>query len=316
MPAHHAIRSSFGTATAFGFIALAACSDGATGPVSDDPQLRVRPFIYGGVMVNPEPSGGTPLRERLTICKRGSTATIFVSETQQQFGTTTGTFALADRNTTANACLVVADWEGAPGSPFNATALSAEETVVPAGFQLDSIEVLNQQFGSHGGPAIGAPNRTVITGSNIWNAPGTVTTGFGITVTFFNSLIPTQVRGCTYTQGYYKNHEETVVALLGPGGTLFIGGRGNLTAAQLDVIYHTPPRGNAQIILEHQLITAKLNVIGGASAPTEITNAIAEADLLLAGGVSASERDRAIELGEILDDYNNGKAAGGPSHCS
>ena len=317
MPTHYMTRSFIGSAIALGSIALAACSDRTTGPLSGDAELLVRPYLQGGVTINPVPTDGIPLRERFTICKRGSTASIFVSETQPAFGTTSGTFALADRNTGASACLVVADFEGAPGDPKNATALSAQETVIPAGFQLDSIVVLTQRFAPNGGPALGAPARTVVTGSSTWTAPETIATATGITATFYNSLAPGQIRGCTFTQGYYKNHEETVEALLGPGGTLFIGGRGNLTAAQLDVIYHTPPKGgNAQIILEHQLITAKLNIIGGASAPAEVTQAIAEADLLLVGGVSAGERNLAIKLAGTLDAYNNGRARGGPGHCS
>ena len=311
------VRNIFGTSAALGFMALAACSGGSTNPVPNEPQARVRPYVQGGVLINPVHADGTPLRERFTICKRGSTASIFVSETQTQYGTTSGTFNLADRNTVTMACLVVADFDGAAGAPTNATALSAQETVIPSGFQLDSIVVLTQQFAPNGGPAVGAPGKTVVTGSNTWNAPSSLAAGTGVTATFYNSRPLPEVRGCTRTQGYYKNHETVVQALLGAGGTLFIGGRGNLTAAQLDVIYETPPKGgNAQLILEHQLITAKLNILKGASAPTAVTNAIAEADLLLAGGVSEGERARAIELAGILDRYNNGNAPGGPIHCA
>ena len=81
-------------------------------------------------------------------------------------------------------------------------------------------------------------------------------------------------------------------------------------------ILGTPPKkGDAFYILTHQLITAELNILGGGSAPAAVQQCDrGDANALLADKViSAAERDQAIALSAILDDYNNGLT--GPGHC-
>ena len=120
--------------------------------------------------------------------------------------------------------------------------------------------------------------------------------------------------GCTFTQGYWKNHsahadnpsqqipwpisEETLLC----GATWFN-------------ILHTSPQGEAWLILAHQWIAAKLNVANGAS-PASLGGALDEAEDLLTNhcsSLSGDDRDRGIDLADLLDDYNNGRV--GPPHC-
>ena len=72
---------------------------------------------------------------------------------------------------------------------------------------------------------------------------------------------------CTLTQGYWKNHPDDW-----PVGSLTIGGD-VYTEAELLVLLDTPPRGDASLILAHQLIAAMLNVEAGASAPAALADA-------------------------------------------
>jgi hypothetical protein len=68
------------------------------------------------------------------------------------------------------------------------------------------------------------------------------------------------------------------------------------------------------LILAHQWIAARLNVAGGAASPAEVAAAMTQAQALFADcSISAAERARALELAELLDQYNNGLV--GPGHC-
>ncbi|HXV14603.1 MAG TPA: hypothetical protein VEC56_10415 [Candidatus Krumholzibacteria bacterium] len=117
---------------------------------------------------------------------------------------------------------------------------------------------------------------------------------------------------CTYTQGYWKNHEA-----LWPVTNLTLGSV-NYTAAQLDAILEEPVAGNGLVSLAHQLIAAKLNVANGAD-PTAASAAIAAADALIGGlvvppiGAGYLHPSVTSSLTQTLDDYNNGLI--GPGHC-
>lgn len=122
----------------------------------------------------------------------------------------------------------------------------------------------------------------------------------------------TSVTNCTYTQGYWKNHEENW-----PVMSLFLGSV-NYSAAQLDAILGQPVAGNGLVSLAHQLIAAKLNIQNGAD-PTAAAAAIAAADALIGalvvppvGGDSLPPSTTA-SLTQTLDNYNNGLI--GPGHC-
>lgn len=113
---------------------------------------------------------------------------------------------------------------------------------------------------------------------------------------------------CPRTQGYWKNHEEAwPVTSLTLGSQVY-------SQAELLAILRTPPRGDASLILAHQLIAAKLNIANG-SDPASIGVTILSADALLSGfvgklpyGVAASSTTGQAMVGDAktLDKYNNG----------
>lgn len=112
---------------------------------------------------------------------------------------------------------------------------------------------------------------------------------------------------CPLTQGYWKNHSsawETSSLTLGTS---------SYTANDAEKILKTPVRGDASLILAHELIAALLNLANGAPEPTSVTNAIADADAALAAGPipegiapSSALGQQMVTDAEILDNYNNG----------
>ncbi len=127
---------------------------------------------------------------------------------------------------------------------------------------------------------------------------------------------PAPPAGCTLTQGYWKNHAQAWPVQSLTLGTV------TYTKTQLISILNTPVKGNGLISLSYQLIAAKLNQASGASVPPEVASAIAAADALIGGlvvppvGSGSLSTDSTSSLGTTLDNYNNGLAAGGPSHCN
>lgn len=142
-------------------------------------------------------------------------------------------------------------------------------------------------------------------------------------VIFGNKRKPDNDIGCTRTQGFWGSSPagELLLKFLVPG-TMPLGNT-NYTAAQLNSIFDKAVGGNALLILAHQLIAAKANVLAGAnSAPIAATivnadNAIAA---LIIPPIGASFVSPPSALGMImtnlaadLDKYNNGLA--GVPHC-
>jgi len=122
----------------------------------------------------------------------------------------------------------------------------------------------------------------------------------------------TSVSNCTFTQGYWKNHPEAW-----PATSLMLG-TVNYTQAQLLQIFNQPARGNGLIILAHQLIAAKLNILQGAN-PTPVAAVISAADAQIAGlivpPIGSGFLSPAIvnANAQTLDDFNNGTL--GVPHC-
>ena len=118
---------------------------------------------------------------------------------------------------------------------------------------------------------------------------------------------------CPRTQGFWKNHLAAVNDALEGIGFLVVGGQ-NLTAAQLISILQTPPKkGDATLILAHQLIATKLNLLTG-SDPAPILATVLAADALLAGlnppfsfvHASTTLGQQMVNLASTLNSYNNG----------
>ncbi|WP_437277546.1 hypothetical protein WME90_40865 [Sorangium sp. So ce375] len=123
--------------------------------------------------------------------------------------------------------------------------------------------------------------------------------------------------GCTLTQGYWKNHEESW-----PTSTLTIGGV-DYTQEELLDLFRTAPRGDTSLILGHQLIAALLNVRSGAD-DAALGGALADAEAWMVANKDADGRlpygikqgdaaDEAVSLGGALADFNEGGT--GPGHC-
>ena len=134
---------------------------------------------------------------------------------------------------------------------------------------------------------------------------------------------PHTVTGCTRTQGYWRTHsefgpapyDETWSKLENGASTDFF----ESPYTYYEILW-ARVRGNGYIILSHQYIAAELNILSGASMPAGVVDAFAETQGLLERyemaatiGKNNPDRDRAIDLARILDEYNNGFAQ--PASC-
>ena len=112
---------------------------------------------------------------------------------------------------------------------------------------------------------IDEPNRRVTIAVNAFHSAST---------TFTN--VP--VGGCTFTQGWYKNHTTQWPTGYSPND-LFDG------VPSWIILYNTPPKkGNAYIQLAHQYMTALMNVANGAAVPPAVRTALSAAAAYFAGG--------------------------------
>lgn len=124
---------------------------------------------------------------------------------------------------------------------------------------------------------------------------------------------------CTFTQGYWKNHEEAW-----PVDALSIGGR-SYSASELDALLGTPTGGDSSLILGHQFIAALLNVANGARTSPELDTAIDSAQQWMAAHADADGRlpygtasgsdahSQATTLADTLAEFNEGSIGAG--HC-
>jgi hypothetical protein len=149
---------------------------------------------------------------------------------------------------------------------------------------------------------------------NIGTATGS-SGGVAVASSYPSHYYGSTTSGCTYTQGFWKNHPERWrVASLSLGTTSY-------SRDQLVTILQTPVQGNGLVSLVHQLIAAKLNQANGASLTPAVRDAINAADRMIGSmivppigkGYLPPTATSAIEA--ILDAYNNGFALTGPGHC-
>ncbi len=132
------------------------------------------------------------------------------------------------------------------------------------------------------------------------------------TATISVTCKPPEEEGCTFTQGFWKNHPEAwPVTSLALGSVTY-------TAAQLGEIFDEPVAGNGLISLAHQLTAAKLNIANGASV-TDVQDDIDAADALIGGlvvppvGSGHLDPSTTSALVDALTDFNEGTT--GPGHC-
>ncbi|KHG64665.1 hypothetical protein QT17_11065 [Thermus sp. 2.9] len=137
--------------------------------------------------------------------------------------------------------------------------------------------------------------------------------------------VPACAQGCTLTQGYWKTHTKYGPAkprddawdLITPDGEdspFFLSGQ-----SYYRVLWTPPSGGNPYYQLAHQYIAAKLNVLNGSAAPSEVGAALAWAENFFAthtpsGPFSKTETNQARAYADLLGQYNEGYI--GPGHCS
>lgn len=144
---------------------------------------------------------------------------------------------------------------------------------------------------------------------------------FGYTV----CCAPPTPSGCTLTQGYWKNHNETRKNKSQKiDWPLPMDENDKLCAAEprtlLQLLNVAPSGGNAYLILAHQYIAASLNVAKGATTTPEVDTALSQAQAILESNcgqavhASTSTGYSMTLLAGILDAYNKGDV--GPGHCT
>src|SRR2546428_392503 len=112
---------------------------------------------------------------------------------------------------------------------------------------------------------------------------------------------------CPLPQGFWKTHRS-----VWPVDSLTLGNQ-SYTQSELLTILQTPVRGDASLILAHQLIAAKLDIANG-SKRTPVIASMASADSLLSGFAGklpyavkpASATGRVmVSDASVLENYNN-----------
>ncbi len=128
------------------------------------------------------------------------------------------------------------------------------------------------------------------------------------------STQPRTSTDCTVTLGFWKNHPEAWdrVASMRLGTVTY-------SNAQLRAILGQPARGNGLVTLAHQLISAKLNLLLGATPAPVTADVMTQADAAIGalvvppigGGwlTPGATRDMVF----ALDAFNTGQV--GPGHC-
>jgi hypothetical protein len=120
------------------------------------------------------------------------------------------------------------------------------------------------------------------------------------------TIVPcASTRGCTLTQGGYKNHFNSKLLPLTLGSVSY-------TTSQINaILQNNAVAGNGLISLAHQLITAKLNIIYGAAPDAATQLAINQADALIGSlvippiGTGSLSPSATSSLENTLNVFNN-----------
>jgi hypothetical protein len=128
-----------------------------------------------------------------------------------------------------------------------------------------------------------------------------------------SAIATVQSCGCPATFGFWKHHPFP--AALFTGGTVNIGGTLYTAADLLTILNTAPQKGNAVLILGHQLIAALANAFAGSQVTPAAAAAIAAAENLLAINninmltdfvqASTALGQQLTALADILDNFNS-----------
>lgn len=138
----------------------------------------------------------------------------------------------------------------------------------------------------------------------------------------FVQVVPPQ--GCTYTQGFWKNHGPTGCASGNnenewPVTSLKLGNT-SYSDTELCSIFKTSTGGNGLISLSHQLIAAELNKANGTTVPAVVADALEDAHALIGDlvvppvGTGYLSPSVTSFLNSVLSAYNEGLIEG-VVHC-
>jgi len=181
---------------------------------------------------------------------------------------------------------------GLPSGATMSTALPALGNPVSSGFSWN--------------PTLADLGNHVVTFTSTDNCGAQSICSYTIAVT----ILSEPPASCPLSQGYWKNHEELWPASALP---MMLGTTNAYNKTSLLALLNRSPRGDASIILAHQLIAAKLNVANGSPVPSNVQEAIDDADAAI-GSASLPMNVRSnttlgyamTYLAGVLDDYNNG----------
>jgi hypothetical protein len=169
-------------------------------------------------------------------------------------------------------------------------------------------------------------------GLNTYTNTATLTTNDTNTSTTSSWTIDATVactNGCTLTQGYWKTHNTTFKGGA-PADPTWYNNTSTLPSGELTNFFTTtstwfqifwmpPSGGNAYLQLAHQYMAARLNILKGASAPSEVLSAIRWAESFFrektpSTRLNKQDANQARSYASTLASYNEGLI--GPGHCS
>jgi hypothetical protein len=144
----------------------------------------------------------------------------------------------------------------------------------------------------------------------------------GALVVFTNTKIPEPPPqpSCTFTQGYWKNHESAWPAPYSPTAQ-WLDGTHVVNGVTWDgLMGMSVAGGNSYMQLAHQWIAATLNLAGATSNNAAVAAAMTQGEAWLKANTPAStntvpniKNAQATAWASTLDDFNNGKL--GIAHC-
>lgn len=186
---------------------------------------------------------------------------------------------------------------------------------IPAGTTLETATVFPYSVD------LGALSGTIRNVANvtITNHSGSLGTKKGpeTKATFTGTVEPCKAgSGCAYTQGYWKSKPNVVWPQPYTRSADFY-----LSAQSWQkVLENSGNTAPGYYQLAHQFIAATLNVANGASVPSGIKDTLVLAENWLGTNTPAACAAKGScgeqkDWGAVLDQYNNGKYAGGPPHC-
>jgi len=133
---------------------------------------------------------------------------------------------------------------------------------------------------------------------------------------------PPPPSGCTYTKGFYRNHDDATAAVVASMGGSVPAGSTSLNAAQLQAILNATPgspgnvsfTSNLLLNLVQQLLTSELNVQRGSTASPGVQSAIASVNsgisVTINGGLIQLSGAAQGALADTLSGFNAGSDCG------